>query len=141
MKPDGPPLGLQLATTAKAVSRAFNAALVEAGGSLPVWLVLSTLKGEQWRTQHDVARAVGIEGPTLTRHLDGMEEAGLVERRRHAADRRAIQVELTERGHALHAELLKAVIAFNRKLRQGFSEDDVKTLRATFAQLEANVRA
>ncbi len=141
MKPDGPPIGLQLAMTAKAVSRAFNAALVEAGGSLPVWLVLSTLKGEEWRTQHDVARAVGIEGPTLTRHLDGMEEAGLVERRRHPADRRAIQVELTDRGHALHGELLKAVIAFNRALRQGLSEDDVKKLRATLAQLEANVRA
>ena len=103
MKPDTTPIGLQLAVTSKAVGRAFNASLAEAGGSLPIWLVLSMLKGESRRTQHELARAVGIEGPTLTRHLDGLEAAGLVVRRRHPVDRRAIQVELTARGEALHA--------------------------------------
>src|SRR3954469_13603863 len=110
MRPDGPPLGLQLAATSKAVSRAFNNALAEAGGTLPVWLVLAQLRGEHWRTQLDLARAVGIEGPTLTRHLDGMERAGLVERRRGGGDRRAVNVELTEAGRELHARLLQAVI-------------------------------
>src|SRR5713101_4712943 len=119
MRPPGPPLGRELARTAKAVGRAFNGALVEAGGSLPIWLVLSSLKGEQWRTQHELARAVGIEGPTLTRHLDSLERAGLVVRRRDPSDRRAVQVELTAAGHALHAQLLEAVIAFNRRLHAG----------------------
>src|ERR671931_880936 len=114
MEPGGPPVGLHLAATAKAVSRAFNAALAEAGGSLPVWLILTSLRGEQWRTQHELARSLGIEGPTLTRHLDGLERAGLVERRRDPADRRAVQVELTDAGERVHAELLKAVISFNR---------------------------
>src|SRR6266446_3713846 len=114
MRPDGPPLGLQLAVTAKAVGRAFNAALAEAGGSLPVWLVLSSLESEPRRTQLDLARAVGIEGPTLTRHLDGLEQSGLVERHRDTADRRAVRVELTDAGKLLHRELRQAVIAFNK---------------------------
>ena len=57
MRPDGPPVGLQLAVTSKAVSRAFNAALADAGGSVPIWLVLSSLKSEPRRTQLDLARA------------------------------------------------------------------------------------
>jgi MarR family transcriptional regulator, transcriptional regulator for hemolysin len=127
--------------TARTVSRAFNDALVEAGGSVPIWLVLTTLRGEAWRTQQELARAVGIEGPTLTRHLDGMERAGLVVRRRAAGDRRAIQVELTERGEALHGELLTAVIAFSRRLRRGLDDAEIDQLRATLARLEANAGA
>ena len=42
---------LQLASTSKAVSRAFNDRLAEAGGSVPTWLILSSLKGDAWRTQ------------------------------------------------------------------------------------------
>ena len=138
-RPDGPPIGLHLATTSKQVGRAFNRALGESGGSVPVWLILSSLKGERWRTQQDLARAVGIEGPTLTRHVDAMERDGLVTRHRDTGDRRAVRVELTEAGEALHAELLRAVIAFNRRLRRGLAEDDVAQLHELLDRLAANV--
>jgi len=138
-RPDGPPIGLHLATTSKQVGRAFNRALGESGGSVPVWLILSSLKGERWRTQQDLARAVGIEGPTLTRHVDAMERDGLVTRHRDTGDRRAVRVELTEAGEALHAELLRAVIAFNRRLRRGLAEHDIAQLRELLDRLAANV--
>ena len=139
MRPDGPPIGLLLSTTSKAVGRAFNQALAVHGGSIPIWLILNALKRERLRTQLELARAVGIEGPTMTRHLDGLEQAGLVERRRDPVDRRAVQVQLTRAGHALHGRLLKAVITFNRQLRTGLSSDDIETLRRVLSQLQANV--
>jgi MarR family transcriptional regulator for hemolysin len=139
VRPDGPPIGLLLATTSKAVGRAFNEALAAQGGSIPIWLILNGLKTERRRTQLELARAVGIEGPTLTRHLDGLEQTGLVERRRDLVDRRAVQVQLTRTGHALHGRLLRAVIAFNQRLRAGVSSDDVETLRRVLAQLQDNV--
>ena len=139
MRPDGPPLGLLLATTSKAVGRAFNSALAESAGSIPIWLILNALKNETRRTQLDLARAVGIEGPTLTRHLDGMELAGLVQRRRGVPDRRTVQVELTRAGHALHSRLLKTVISFNRQLRTGLDSEDEETLRGLLRRLQDNV--
>ena len=139
MRPNGPPLGLLLATTSKAVGRAFNDALAERGGSIPIWLILNALKSDARRTQLELANAVGIEGPTLTRHLDGMEEAGLVRRQRGTLDRRAVQVELTRAGHALHGRLLKAVISFNQQLRAGLSGEDEETLRRLLGQLQDNV--
>jgi MarR family transcriptional regulator, transcriptional regulator for hemolysin len=141
MRPDGPPVGLQLAVTAKAVGRAFNAALAEAGGSLPVWLVLSSLESEPRRTQLDLARAVGIEGPTLTRHLDGLEQSGLVERHRDTTDRRAVRVELTDAGKRLHRELLQAVIAFNKELTAGLAEPELIRFKQTLTRLQHNVRS
>jgi MarR family transcriptional regulator for hemolysin len=139
-RPDGPPIGLHLATTSKQVGRAFNRALGKSGGSVPVWLILSSLKGERWRTQQDLARAVGIEGPTLTRHVDALERDGLVTRHRDTGDRRAVRVELTAAGEALHADLLRAVIAFNRRLRRGLAEDDVAQLHELLDRLASNVR-
>jgi MarR family transcriptional regulator, transcriptional regulator for hemolysin len=75
-----------------------------------------------------------------TRHLDGLEQAGLVARKRDPTDRRATRVELTEAGHAKHAELAEAVIAFNRRLRAGLAEGEIEELRRLLARLENNVR-
>ena len=140
MPPRGTPIGLQLARVSKNVGRAFNDALAEVGGSLPVWLILTTLRGEAHPSQQQLARAVGIEGPTLTRHLDQLEAAGLVRRVPHPDDRRAVRVEPTEAGLDLHARMLEVVIAFNRRLTAGLTEDDLARLRGLLETLEANVR-
>jgi MarR family transcriptional regulator for hemolysin len=141
MPPAGTPIGLQLAHSAKHVGRAFNDALAEVGGSVPTWFILTNLKGDEWRTQHELARALRIEGPTLTRHLDGLEEEGLVVRRRDPHDRRAVSVELTEAGRAKHAEMLRAVQAFNRRLLAGLNDGEINELRTLLGRLEQNVRA
>jgi MarR family transcriptional regulator for hemolysin len=133
------PLGLRLARTSKSVGRAFNDALGTAGGSLPVWLVLSSLRGGARPAQNQLALAMGIEGPTLTRHLDALEEGGLVRRVRDADDRRIVRVELTPAGEELHTALLAVVIDFNRRLRQGLSSEDVASLERTLERIEANV--
>jgi MarR family transcriptional regulator for hemolysin len=138
--PDGTPIGLQLAHSAKHVGRAFNDALAAVGGSMPMWFILSNLKDEAWRTQHELARALRIEGPTLTRHLDGLEQEGLVRRERDPSDRRAVRLELTDAGRAKHAELKQAVIAFNKRLVAGLDEAELEELRALLAKLEQNVR-
>ena len=140
MKPQGTPIGLQLAHTSKIVSRAFSDALGEAGGSVPMWLILTNLMGESWPAQHQLARALRIEGPTLTRHLDVLEEAGLIVRTREPSDRRSVRVELTEAGRTKHAELRQAVIGFNRRLTSGLGEDELEELRGLLARLEQNVR-
>ena len=108
-EPTTEPIGLQLTRTAKAVSRAFDDALAEVGGSLPTWLVLVSLKSRTHGAQRELAAAVGIEGPTLTHHLNRMEASGLVTRRRDPANRRVHRVELTEAGEATFARLLEAV--------------------------------
>jgi MarR family transcriptional regulator, transcriptional regulator for hemolysin len=58
-EPTTEPIGLQLTRTAKAVSRAFDDALAEVGGSLPMWLVLVSLKSRRHGAQRELAAAVG----------------------------------------------------------------------------------
>ena len=69
------PLGLSLARAARVVSRAFDEALGDAGGSLPMWLVLLNLKIGRAANQRTLADAVGVTEATLTHHLNAMETA------------------------------------------------------------------
>jgi MarR family transcriptional regulator for hemolysin len=132
------PIGLQVTRTAKVLSRAFDDALAEAGGSLPTWLVLVSLKNKVPGAQRELADAVGIEGPTLTHHLNRMEAAGLVTRRRDPENRRVHLVELTADGEALFRRLRAAVTAFDGELRQGISENQLATLRRLLGRLRSN---
>jgi MarR family transcriptional regulator for hemolysin len=132
------PIGRELGRTGTTVSRAFASALAEAGGTLPTWLILLELKRERRRTQQELARAVGIEGATLTRHLDALEDAGLVERLAHPSDRRATQVELTAEGEGTFQRLRRAAGAFDRQLRAGFSDAELAELRRFLERLRTN---
>src|SRR5437879_4878986 len=137
--PDDEPIGLHLARTSKAVSRAFDDVLVAAGGSLPMWLILVSLKAQAHGAQRRLAEAVGIEGPTLTHHLNKMEALGLVTRRRDPDNRRVHQVELTSKGETMFTTLLEHVVAFDSRLREGFSDRDLAQLRRLLDRLDANV--
>jgi MarR family transcriptional regulator for hemolysin len=141
--PGGPPsvepVGRAITAAAKLLSRAFGDELAAAGGSQPVWLILLALKQRHWRTQQDLAAAVGIEGPTLTHHLDGLERSGLIGRTRDPGDRRAMRVELTPAGDELFHRLRSAAMTFDRRLRAGVDDDELATFRRVLAQLRENV--
>jgi MarR family transcriptional regulator for hemolysin len=133
------PLGVQLTRTAKVVSRAFDDALSEVGGSVPQWLVLLSLATGRPQIQRELAAAVGIEGPTLTHHLDRMERAGLVTRTRDPENRRVQRVVMTGEGEARFHALRSAVVAFDARLRDGLADADVDRLAALLGHLRANV--
>jgi MarR family transcriptional regulator for hemolysin len=138
---DSEPIGLLLTQAAKSVGRAFDAALAERGGSLAGWLVLASLMGDLHGSQRSIASEVGVEGPTLTHHLNRMELAGLVTRERDPQNRRAHHVELTEEGRAQFHSLLGAVRAFDERLRSGFTAEELENLRRLLQRLATNATA
>ena len=138
-RPVREPLGLHLTGVSRIVSRAFDDALAEGGGSLPVWLVLISLKGGQLASQRELADAVGIQGATLTHHLNAMESAGLVTRRRDPRNRRLHVVELTPDGNALFLRLRDAAMAFDERLRTGLSDHEVGQLEWLLTTLRDSV--
>ena len=139
MRPQRLPVGLQLGRASRVVSRAFDEALEQAGGTLPVWLILLNLKIRRPDNQRELAEAVGIREATLTHHLNAMDTRGLITRRRDADNRRIHVVELTGDGEALFERLQQAAVAFDQRLRHGLAEADVDTLSALLNQLAANV--
>jgi MarR family transcriptional regulator, transcriptional regulator for hemolysin len=137
--PASEPIGLALTRTARTVSRAFDEALAGHGASHAVWVILLTLHGGHEGTQRALAEAVGIEGPTLTHHLNRLEAQGLVTRTRDPANRRAHRVALTPAGEARFGEMLATVDAFDTRLRSRVSRAEVRALRGLLDRLAANV--
>lgn len=135
------PIGLTLTRTSKAVSRAFDARLAAAGGSLPIWLVLLSLRTRQLGNQRELAAAVGIQGATLTHHLNAMENDGLITRRRDPANRRIHIVETTEAGDALFLRLRDAAVEHDGKMRAGLSPEEITTLGELLDRMYDNVGA
>jgi MarR family transcriptional regulator, transcriptional regulator for hemolysin len=140
-RPRTEPIGLQLARTAKVVSRAVDEALSEVGGTLPTWLILVSLKGQQHGAQRQIAAAVGVEGPTLTHHLNRLEREGLVQRTRDPDNRRVHLVTLTKAGEAAFFRMAAAMQAFDRRLRAGLTEQQLGLLEQSLSQLRTNAQA
>jgi MarR family transcriptional regulator for hemolysin len=139
VKPREQPIGRALALASKRITASFNASLAAEGGSVPAWLILSSLRRSRWRTQRDLAGSLGIVGPTLTRHIDNLESAGWVVRTRDGGDRRAVRVEITDAGIAAHEQMRRAVMAFDRRLRSGVPAEEMERFRSTLERLAENV--
>jgi MarR family transcriptional regulator for hemolysin len=103
-----------------------------------VWLILLALKTQLPQTQRELAAAVGIEGATLTHHLDAMQRAGLIKRDRLPENRRVQRVELTKDGERAFLRLREAAVEFDARIRTGLSDADVDRLRELLATLAAN---
>lgn len=138
MRPAVPPIGLRLARVARLISRAFDDALSAADGSVPVWLVLLNLKIRPTGNQRELAEAIGIREATLTHHLNAMEKAGLLTRRRDQINRRIHIIELTAAGEAAFVNLRHAAAAFDRRLRRGISAEQLATLDELLSLLASN---
>lgn len=138
---DRPPVGMNLARTAKAVTQAFDAAMVEAGGTLPVWVTLLSIKSRELANQRELASMIGIQGATLTHHLNAMETQGLLTRRRDPDNRRVHQVVLTEAGETMFEKLRLAAVAFDKRLRAGLDEARLVEFAEVLARLRANAES
>jgi MarR family transcriptional regulator for hemolysin len=138
MRGDGEPIGLDVTRTGRVLSRAFDDALTAAGGSLPVWLVLTTVKRSEHSRQRDIAGAIGLEDATLTHHLNRMERDGLVSRHRDPDNRRNQVVALTSDGETLFQTLLATVIDFDRRLRRGLPVAELDHVRTVLERLREN---
>ncbi|WP_352760581.1 MarR family winged helix-turn-helix transcriptional regulator [Mesorhizobium sp. M0847] len=136
---DRPPIGMNLARTSKLVAQAFDAALVEAGGTLPVWLTLLSVKSSELANQRELAGMIGIQGATLTHHLNAMEAQGLLTRRRDPDNRRVHLVELTQAGETMFLKLRTAALIFDKRLRAGLPDDRLAEFAEVLAALRANV--
>jgi DNA-binding MarR family transcriptional regulator len=79
-------------------------------------------------TLGDLARAEGVRSATMTGVARGLEEAGLVRRRPHGRDRRAVLLEATAKGRRLLTQGRRRRIDAIAARLEGLSPDDLALL-------------
>jgi MarR family transcriptional regulator, transcriptional regulator for hemolysin len=129
------PLGRQLSITGRMVRERFDACLNQHGASLTTWAVLRSADHEAGLSQRELAARMSIESPTLVRHLDRLEDEGLVVRRRDEQDRRVVRIELTAAGRRRYAELREVAAKIDAQLRSLLDHDEVPILERALRRI------
>jgi DNA-binding MarR family transcriptional regulator len=130
-------LSYLLAQASYAVYKEFDARVRAAGLSSIEWRVLATLSDGDGLTIGELASEVLAQQPTLTKLVDRMERAGLVERRGDETDGRRTLVFETAPGRALVAPLLAQAKAHERAVLTAFPAKDIEALKGILHALGA----
>lgn len=131
-----------LSDSARLLRRAFDAGVRTLGMTSPQARLLLILHVTEGENQGFYAERLEVEPISLTRMIDRMEEAGLLERRRDPADRRAWLLFLTDRSRqlidqvraclaGLEDEMLTGLDAAQRAALAGMLE----TIRVNFSNV------
>ncbi|GAB80435.1 Salmolysin [Shimwellia blattae] len=91
------------------------------------------------QSQIQLAKAIGIEQPSLVRTLDQLEEKGLISRHTCANDRRAKRIKLTEKAAPIIVEMESVIDKTRGEILDGFSEQEQSLLIEMIARLERNI--
>jgi len=97
--------GFLLHDIARLMRKRFDARARHSGLTRAQWQVLMVLTRNEGSNQAALAEALDLEPITVGRLIDRMEEAGWVERRPDAADRRVHRLYITERARPMMARL------------------------------------
>lgn len=99
--------------------------LTSAMGAVMACLAASTTP----LSQRELAQAVGVEGPTLVRLLDRLEEGGWARRMTDPANRRVKRVELTDKAAPGFIALQRTVEQLSLELLRDIPKADIKAAR------------
>lgn len=121
--------------------RSFDRRMRRLGLSRAQWRVLTTLLREDGRTQTEIADELMAEKAPLGRLIDRMEEAGFVERRPDAADRRLKRIHLTSKVEALLPAMRQAAEDLFAEAFAGLAAAQLSPMIKGLEALRANLKA
>jgi DNA-binding MarR family transcriptional regulator len=102
------------------------------------WVLLDHLYKTGASSQTDLANGTFKDAPTVSRIIDKLAKKGLAARTRFPNDRRRYQVALTEKGEAIHEQLLPKVEALRVQAWGGLSENDYADLTRILDRIRDN---
>jgi DNA-binding MarR family transcriptional regulator len=132
-------IGSILADTSRLMRRAFDARARAIGVTRPQWQVLVTLKRHEGINQGGLAEQLDVEPITVCRMVDRLQDAGLVERRADAADRRSWRLHLTLRAHDLLDQLRPLAEAMIEEALDGIDNEDRERLNHLLEKVRQNL--
>lgn len=109
---------------AQATAREIEKRMVEVGLTDAQWKPLMLLRQGGCVTAADLARTACHDAGAITRLLDRLEAKDLIRRIRSTADRRIVNLELTEEGRQVSAEVPKILSNLVNQILAGFSESE-----------------
>ncbi len=132
-------IGFLLNDSARLFRRAFNARTRSSGITALQWRLITYLKRHAGIRQGPLAELIEVEPITLSRMVDRLAEADLVERRPDPTDRRAWQLYLTPRAADLLNEMRSVAEQLTEDATEGLNAGERDQLIALVERVRANL--
>lgn len=132
-------IGFLLVDTARLFRRAFDARTRDTGVTSLQWRIIYRLDREPGLRQAPLAELLEVEPITLSRMIDRLADAGLVERRADPADRRAWQLFLTDKAEPIMAELRRQSELTMAETFEGLDEAERTQLAGLLERIRCNL--
>lgn len=132
-------LGFLLNDTARLLRRRYDERARTIGVTRAQWRALTAVSRNEGINQVALAELLEVEAITACRMIDRLEDAGLVERRRAPADRRAWNIYLAPKALPLLEQLRELGEDVTDGAFEGFSEGERVQLATALNRLRANL--
>ena len=127
-----------LSDSARLLRRAFDARVRTLGMTSRQARLLLILHVTEGENQGYYAELLEVEPISLTRMVDRMEEAGLIERRRDPADRRAWRLFLTDRSRCVIDQVRDSLTSLEDEMLAGLEPQQRKALGQMLESIREN---
>lgn len=127
-----------LSDSSRLLRRAFDARVRTLGMTSQQARLLLILQVNEGENQGFYAEVLEVEPISLTRMIDRMEEAGLIERRRDPADRRAWRLFLTDRSRQLIDQVRACLTGLEDEMLTGLDEAQRAALAGMLETIRVN---
>lgn len=127
-----------LSDSSRLLRRAFDARVRALGMTSPQARLLMVLHVTEGENQGFYAEQLEVEPISLTRMIDRMEEAGLLERRRDPADRRAWLLFLTDRSRQLIDQVRDCLTGLEDEMLTGLDATQREALAGMLETIRVN---
>jgi len=134
-------IGLALKEVTQLMRRRFDERAREKGATRAQWLALKMINQSEGINQGRLADFLEVEPITACRMIDRLEEAGMVERRRDPADRRAWQLFLTEKSRPVIDDLRIVGNEVFEQAFEGLSREQRDQLYAMLDTIRTNLNS
>ena len=126
---------------AQTVGRELDRRMIDLGLTDAQWKPMFLLYQGECSTAADFSRIACHDTGAVTRLLDRLEAKGLIRRVRSAEDRRVVNLELTEAGEKIAAEVPKIIVGLANQVVAGFSPDEFAQFQDLLGRALLNARA
>lgn len=101
--------------------------------------ILDCLLDRKELTQRELADLCMFDVTTMSRTLDKMEQAGLIQRNRNPVSRRSHLIRLTEKGKEKGKQVREEFAWLDGTLQKGLTREELETLYRILEKIEKNL--
>jgi MarR family transcriptional regulator, organic hydroperoxide resistance regulator len=138
-KPEYESINFLLSIICRAQRGKMSEALTEIGLYAGQEMFLWQLWRQDGLTQSQMVERMCVQPPTVSKMLDRMEKAGLVERRPDSEDSRFSRVYLTEQGHRSQRSVRAIWTNIEQRITEGLNVEERLLLRRLLMQVHENL--